>query len=99
MRPLVLVGLVDKILAFVVLASEIKFTLLQKVVDAILLSLAHRIENRRLAIIIHMVRIASFLNKHLHYISMPFSSRIENRRLPIAVHMICFASILQEELA
>ena len=99
MRPLVLIGLVNKILALVVLTSKIKFTLLQKVVNAVLLSLSHRIKYWRLSIIVHMVGVASFFNQHLHDVSVSLSGRVEDRRLPITIDVIRFATILQEEMA
>jgi len=92
----VLIGLVDNILALVVIPGQIWLTFFQKIVNAVLVSRSYRVEDRRLPIVVHMVRVPTFFDQHLHDISVTLSGGIENRRLAITVDMVGLATMLKE---
>jgi hypothetical protein len=94
--PFVLIGLVDNVLTFVVFPLKVKLTLAKEVIDAILLPLAHRVEDWGLTIIVYVVGVATLLDQHLHDISVALSRRVKDRRLAIAVHMVSFAPMLEK---
>jgi len=89
----------DDILTFVVLSGQINVALSQQVVNTPLLSISYSIEDWRLTVVVHSIRVSSHFDQHLHDRGMALSSCVENRCLPVRVNMISFASALQKELA
>lgn len=89
----------DDILTFVVLSGQINVALSQQVVNTPLLSISYSIEDGRLTVVVHSIRVSSHFDQHLHDRGMALSSCVENRCLPVRVNMISFASALQKELA
>ena len=89
----------DNILALVVIPGQIWLAFLQKIVNAVLISRSYRVEDRRLPIVVHMVRVPTFFDQHLHDIAVALSGGVENWRLAIAVDMVGLATMLQEKPA
>lgn len=61
------------------------------------MALPHSVENGRLALVVHVVGIAAFLDQVLHDVPVTLPSRVEYRGLAVAVSVIGLAPVLQKE--
>lgn len=80
-----------------VLSRKINGTILRQVVEAQRLALLHRVKDRRLALVVHKVRVAARLDQFLHDLHVALPRGIKQCRLIVGVAVIGRAPIFQEK--
>ena len=84
---------------FGILVVNVRGHLFDKVFDRLQLDPTYCIEQRRLPVLVHMLRIGlHLLHQRLYYVKVTFSSCVENGRLTVAVDVIWFAALGIEKI-